>query len=185
MIKDFSGGGRGSAGHRMPWASIVEEREMPVSLFELMNHVGKSIEDICANGFSSPAQNHCAHFVSHALGVQLGTLCGDMTYATRKTGASIRCDELYNGLTFKGPWDKKPVADDGLLIFVLSARNVINGRMLNVPQKHVGIHFDGQVFNFSNSQHRVVADASVDAFHKKFKNAYAGNDVSLFYGVAR
>lgn len=157
---------------------------MPVSLSDLMAYVGKGIADICPNGFTSSSQNHCAHFVSHALDIQIGMLCGDMEYATRRTGASIRCDELYNGLTLKGPWDKKPVADDGLLIFVLSARNIVSGRMLNVPQKHVGIHFGGQVFNFSNSQHKVIADPSVEAFHKKFKGAYAGKDISLFYGVA-
>lgn len=43
-------------------------------------------------------RNHCAHFVSHALGLQLGTLCGDMSWKTRHTGASIRCDELYSHL---------------------------------------------------------------------------------------
>lgn len=56
--------------------------------------------------------------------------------------------------------------------------------MLNVPQKHVGIHFGGKVYNFSNSQHKVVADASVEAFHAKFKKAYSGGDISLFYGLA-
>lgn len=157
---------------------------MPVSMSDLVRYVGQSISDVCSNGFSSPSQNHCAHFVSHALGIQIGMLCGDMTYATRKTGASIRCDELYNGLQLRGTWDKRPSTDNGLLIFVLSARNMVNGRMLNVPQKHVGIHFMGQVFNFSNSQHKVVADPSVEAFHNKFKSVYAGNDISLFYGVA-
>lgn len=70
------------------------------------------------------------------------------------------------------------------MIFVLSARNVVGDRMQNVPQKHVGIYFGGQVYNFSNGQHKVVADASVDAFHQKFKRAYAGDDISLFYGIA-
>lgn len=74
--------------------------------------------------------------------------------------------------------------DQGLLIFVLAARNVVGNTMLNVPQKHVGIHFDGKVYNFSNSQHKVVVDATVDAFHAKFKALYAGGDISLFYGVA-
>jgi hypothetical protein len=157
---------------------------MPVSLASLSAYVGKPIADICSNGFSSPSQNHCAHFVSHALDLQIGMLCGDMTWATKKTGASIRCDELFNGLSATGPWEEKPEVDDGLLIFVLSARNVLNGRMLNTPQKHVGIFFSGQVFNFSNGQHKVVIDVSVEAFHNKFKHSYAGNDISLFYGVA-
>jgi hypothetical protein len=46
--------------------------------------------------------------------------------------------------------------------------------MLNVPQKHVGVHFGGRVYNFSNSQHKVVVDPSVEAFHQKFAHAYAG-----------
>lgn len=111
-------------------------------------------------------------------------LCGDMTYKTRKTGASIRCDELYNKLAQTGPWENRPTQADGLLIFVLSASNIRNDLMMNVPQKHVGIYFNGKVFNFSNSRHKVVADASVEAFHNKFKDTYDGNDISLFFGVA-
>lgn len=157
---------------------------MPISIAVLERYIGKSIAKICTNNFSSPSQNHCAHFVSHALGIKLGMLCGDMTYETKKTGASIRCDELYNGLTVHGPWDTKPAFSDGLLIFVLSARNVKNGTMHNVPQKHVGIHFSGRVYNFSNGKHQVVVDLTVEAFHNKFKTKYAGNDISLFFGVA-
>ena len=157
---------------------------MAILLSTLQNYEGKSIADICTNGFTSPSQNHCAHFVSHAHGIQLGMLCGDMTFKTKKTGASIRCDELYNGLRSKGKWEDKPALSDGLLIFVLSSRNIMGGMMLNVPQKHVGIHFGGKVYNFSNSQHKVIADFSVETFHKKFKHSYAGNDISLFFGVA-
>lgn len=157
---------------------------MAVSLSDLMALVGKSPGDICSNGFSSPTQNHCAHFVCHALNIQIGMLCGDMTFATKKTGASIRCDELFNGLSKKGPWDNRPNNDQGLLIFVLSARNILSGKMINVPQKHVGIHYSGKVFNFSNGQHKVVIDDSVEVFHNKFKRAYVGNDISLYYGVA-
>ena len=62
--------------------------------------------------------------------------------------------------------------------------NVVNNLMAPVPQKHVGIHYGGMVFNFSNSQSKVVADNSVEAFHSKFKSAYAGNDISLYFGVA-
>lgn len=155
-----------------------------LSTSSLQSHVGKSIDEICANGFSSPTQNHCAHFVSHALGLKLGMLCGDMLFKTKGTGASIRCDEIYNRLKTKGPWEERPKYDQGLLIFVLSAKNILGGTMLNVPQKHVGIHFDGKVYNFSNSQHKVVVDATVDAFHAKFKALYAGGDISLYYGVA-
>ena len=59
---------------------------MSIALSDLQGNVGKSIGQICNNGFNSPSQNHCAHFVSHVLGIQLGTLCGDMAFKTRKTG---------------------------------------------------------------------------------------------------
>ena len=156
---------------------------MALALSDLQRYVGKSIDEICANRFDSPSQNHCAHFVSHALGLKFGMLCGDMKFETKKTGSSIRCDELYNSFLKKGPWDKKPTISDGILIFVISARNIVRDTMKNMPQKHVGIYLGGQVFNFSNSQHKVIVDSSVENFHNKFKWIYAGKDISLFYGV--
>jgi hypothetical protein len=159
------------------------ESFMPITQDQLQAYVGKTIAEICPNAFTAPTQNHCAHFVSHALGLQLGMLCGDMAYKTRHSGTSIRCDELYNKLSDTGPWDDKLMARDGMLIFVLAAKNVVKGVMMNVPQKHVGIYAGGKVYNFSNNQHMVVADPSVETFHKKFKLIYAGNDISLFYGI--
>jgi hypothetical protein len=156
---------------------------MAIRFETLDDYTGKSINDICTTGFASTFQNHCAHFVSHAYEIKLGMLCGDMTFKTRKTGASIRCDELYNRLMLKGKWEEKPDHSNGLLIFVISAQHIVNGMMLNIPQKHVGIYFNEKVYNFSNSRHKVVADVSVEVFHNKFKHAYAGSDISLFYGV--
>jgi hypothetical protein len=156
---------------------------MAVTLEALQAYEGQTIADICTNAYASAKDNHCAHFVSHAHGIQLGMLCGDMAYKTRKTGGSIRCDEIYNRLALTGVWTDKPTLSDGLLIFVLSAKNVQNGVRANVPQKHVGIHFGGKVYNYSNGKDKVVADASVEAFHNKFKTSYAGDDVSLYFGV--
>jgi len=158
---------------------------MSVTKAELDALVGKSINDICTNHFSSEQENHCAHFVSHALNIKLATLCGDLKWATRRTGATVRCNELYNNLPQRGPWDQRPLAQsDGLLIFVISARDVVDNVMHPVPRKHVGIHFQGNIYNFSNGQHKVIVDSSVDAFHKKFKQAYHSNDISLYYGIA-
>lgn len=157
---------------------------MTPSITDLEGYIGKPIDQICTTGLTSETQNHCAHFVSHALGVRLGTLCGDMRYATRGTGGSIRCDEIYNRLARRGTWETRPTHPaNGLLIFVTSARNVVNGTMTNSPQKHVGIFHSGRVFNFSNGQKKVVADFTVEDFHAKFRKAYTGGDVSLYYGV--
>lgn len=86
---------------------------MTASLTELQAYVGQSIGDICSNGFASNTQNHCAHFVSHAHNINLGLLCGDMAFKTKRTGASIRCDEIYNRLTLKGKWEDRPTISDG------------------------------------------------------------------------
>ncbi len=157
---------------------------MEISLKDLLGYVGKSIGRICDNRFTSTAQSHCAHVVSHILDIQIATLCGDMYYKTRRTGATIRCDELYNGLFRRGPWGQRPTPENGLLIFCISASKFIGGKMINVRQKHVGVYHSGNVFNYSNAQQKVVADHSVDAFFKKLDSVYDGDDISLFYGVA-
>lgn len=157
---------------------------MDVSLRDLQGYVGKSIAQICNNGFTATSQSHCAHCVSHILGIQTATLCGDMRYNTRRNGATIRCDELYNGLLKKGPWDKRPTPENGLLIFCTSARSVAGGWMTNVPQKHVGIYHSGKVFNYSNTLHKVVVEQSVKAFFDKLDARYLADDIALFYGVA-
>lgn len=156
-----------------------------LSFSVLESYVGKGIKNICTTSFDSSTENHCAHFVSHALSLNFGTLCGSMKWDTRGTGASIRCDELYNALVQKGEWAERPtIKEDGMLIFVLSASGVSNGVMQAIRQKHVGILYGGKVYNYSNSMNRVVADTSVSDFHDKFKKVYSAKDISLFYGVA-
>ena len=39
-----------------------------ITQFDLDNYVGKSIGDICQNGYTPLADNHSAHFVCHVLG---------------------------------------------------------------------------------------------------------------------
>jgi hypothetical protein len=156
---------------------------MEISLKDLQGYVGKSIGQICSNGYTTTSQFHCAHVVSHILDIRLATLCGDMYYNTRQTGATIRCDELYNGLLRKGPWDQRPTPENGLLIFCISASKFIGGRMISVREKHVGIYHSGLVFNYSNAHQKIVADRSVEAFFKKLDAAYDGDDISLFFGV--
>ena len=154
----------------------------PITASALNDFVGKSIGEICNNHYDDVHQNHCAHFVSHALDLKMGMLCGDVKFETRHSGASIRCNEIYNNLIATGPWNERPTFADGILIFVISARNIRNGKMIDVPQKHVGIFFAGSVYNYSNAHHKVVRDSTVDQFHNKFKHLYAGGDISLYFG---
>lgn len=147
-------------------------------------YVGKGIAELCLNNFSSAAQNHCAHFVSHALELQHGMLCGDMTRKTKGTGASIRCDELYNRLGSRGSWDDAPGQTDGILLFVTLSGNVSDTKMGNAPRKHVGIVFSGGVYNFGNTAHVVRCEPTVDAFKQRLGGSYGGMDkVGFFYAV--
>jgi hypothetical protein len=47
---------------------------------KLSLYVGKSVEDFCPFGYGKKkdAQNHCAHFVSHALNIQVGSVCSNL-----------------------------------------------------------------------------------------------------------
>lgn len=59
-------------------------------------YVGKSVEAFCPFGYGRDAdtQNHCAHFVSHALNIQVGTLCTGLL--PWRVGAK---DPLFRGST--------------------------------------------------------------------------------------
>jgi len=100
------------------------------------------------------------------------------TGKTKGEGFSLRVHEIYNELTQKGKWEESPAGKDGLLIFVISAARVSNGIMLNVADKHVGIHFGGQVYHYSNTKKEVVVQTVAE-----FNRHYKGNDISLFYGA--
>jgi len=51
------------------------------------------------------------------------------------------------------------------------------------PRKHVGILSNNKVWNYSNTQHKVVSD-SLPGFISKFNTAYqtAGTTVEFYYG---
>jgi hypothetical protein len=146
-------------------------------------YLGKPIAAICSNHYSTPSENHCAHFVGHALGLKIATLCGDLAWKTRHTGATIRVHELYNRLASKGPWGQRPAKESTQLIFIVSKSSVVSNVMANDPQKHIGIYLGGAIYNYSNTHHKVVKDRSVDAFYKKFDDYYTADDIALFYGL--
>ena len=38
-----------------------------INAAELNAYIGRNINTICGNGYTNAADNHCAHFISHAL----------------------------------------------------------------------------------------------------------------------
>jgi len=161
---------------------------MPVGEGDVFDYINHKMGDICQNHYDTEAENHCAHFVSHALGITLATKCGDLAYATRGTGATVRCNELFNGLTNRGVWANRPDKQAPLLLFVTFEQNVRNNVMGMMPSKHVGIWFSQRVYNFSNTAHIVVADESPDKFIHKIGTYYKGKhpnsgNIGAYYGV--
>lgn len=48
---------------------------MTVGCSKLSSYLNKNIRDICPNHFDDNNLNHCAHFVSHMLGIGIGYTC--------------------------------------------------------------------------------------------------------------
>ncbi|MCC8361894.1 hypothetical protein LK996_02190 [Lysobacter sp. A6] len=146
----------------------------------LDDQVGKTISDFCGNHFNDAAQNHCAHFVSHVLGVDAGYDC-KLHMGGGSPGASLRVHELFAACPTVGKFDAAPNAR--CLVFVTRKEYVDVGRhsMRNHPQKHVGILDNGAVYHYSNTGD-VVIKQSPQEFLERFDRVYAGQQ-ALFYGT--
>ncbi|AXQ29522.1 hypothetical protein D0B54_12825 [Solimonas sp. K1W22B-7] len=147
---------------------------------KLEDTLGKTISDFCRNGYVNTADNHCAHFVSHVLEVDSGYDCRLHT-GKPHAAASLRVHELFAGCPKVGLFKDAPAAP--FLVFVTAKGNVdlANHSMRNVPQKHVGICDGTHVYNYSNTDDRVVRQTPPD-FLKRFDAVYDG-DQALFYGT--
>jgi hypothetical protein len=145
---------------------------------QLNGYLGKSIAQICQNGFTSNADNHCAHFVSHVLGYKFGITCQIMGHG-KIPGFSIRVQEIFPRCPSVGVWSLRPASLPTCLVFITGVSNVnlATKVMSNVPRKHIGIFFGGFVWHYSNSQHKVVKQSPA-----QFALHYPGPDNAMFYG---
>jgi hypothetical protein len=151
----------------------------PVTVASLSLVLGKSIADICENGYTASHDNHCAHFVSHMCGFGFGLTCKTMSAAAKQPGANIRVQQLFARCPSVGRWDDHPKELISGLVFVTAKQYVDLEKhiMTNVPKKHVGIFFGDRIWHYSNSQHKVVTQSPEDFVHH-----YPGPDIALFYG---
>ena len=145
---------------------------------QLNAFLGKTISQICANGYVNASDNHCAHFVSHALGYQFGATCR-MMGSGKGPAANLRVQELFARCLSVGAWDARQVSLSSCLVFITRASNVnLAGKVMsNVPRKHVGVYFTGMIWHYSNSQQRVVKQTP-----PQFSTHYASPDNAMFYG---
>jgi len=145
---------------------------------QLSEYVGKSIADICQNGYTSPAENHGAHFVSHVLGYAFGVTCR-MTGTGKGPAAGVRVDDLFPKCKSVGVWSLRPASLTTCLVFVARAANVnlTAKSMTHAPRKHVGIFLGGVVWHYSTKHNKVVREApSLFALHQP------SPDNGMFYG---
>ncbi len=142
--------------------------------------LSKNIASICDNRFHNQTDNHCAHFVCHAMGFDFSFNCRDFKGGS-KPGANVRVHEVFANCPRVGKWSD---ANTGVsqLIFV-TRKDVVNlatKTMRNIPQKHIGIFQDNRVYHYSNTEKKVVKQTVRD-FLARFQRAYSG-DQGLFFG---
>lgn len=145
---------------------------------QLDGYLGKSISQICQNGYASQNDNHCAHFVAHVLGYQDGMTCRIMGTG-RAPGASIRVQEIFAKCRSVGVWSLRPASLTACLVFITAVANVnLSTRTINnVPRKHVGIFLGGMIWHYSNSQSKVVKQTPA-----QFARHYPAPDNAMFFG---
>lgn len=159
---------------------------------DLKQSLGKKISDLCPFSIGkNSSQNHCAHYVSHVMGYELpGATCKNFTWADKQKpdkGATIRVDDIFKKCSETGLLASKPAALTECLVFVTLASNVTKtgGKLTmgNNPRKHIGILTQGNVWNYSNTNNKVVSDLLAN-FTSKFSNAYktSGTSVEFYYG---
>lgn len=144
------------------------------------SYIGMGIDDICQNKFHDPNSNHCAHFVSHVLGITFSFNCRQYAGGNAQP-ANIRVHEIFAQCPTVGKWEDADQSRDQL-VFV-TRKDVVSlptKKMQNIPQKHIGIFTGGHVYHYSNTADKVVKDRP-EAFLQKFQNAYSG-DQGLFFG---
>jgi hypothetical protein len=185
---------------------------------DLAAYVGKTVEDFCTFGYGKKkdSENHCAHFVSHALNIQVGTVCSallpwrlnrnsgnsvrlgsrDNELAGLFTqngkhrdpfkGATTRVNDVFNSIEAdsKGAWEDRDDEKADCLIYATIPGNISKDRkkMGSMSRKHVGIHHDGKIYNYSNTLDQVVDD-SLEQFQKKFKGSYGADVIFLWSAI--
>ncbi len=141
--------------------------------------VGKSIEDICPLHYGKvhDIENHCAHFVGHVLklnsSLHIGYTCAGMASGGDKhpaAGACIRVHEIFNACNKL----EKP-AESGCLAYFTLKGNVGGGHMGNIPKKHVGVYFQGNVWNYGNTLDKVRKDPV-----GQLANLYGSDTITLY-----
>jgi len=152
-------------------ASSAIDREL------LSTYEGLHISAICtAVRFVDDAQNHCAHFVNHVLGISAPLSCGQLL-GRPGAAANVRVHETFALCPTVGKFDDHPAEPCFAFVVQRSAVDLAAHTMQNVPKKHIGILCDGEIWHYSNAQRRVVRQTPED-----FVRHFSGDGFALFFG---
>jgi len=150
-----------------------------VTVQTLDSYIGKHIGDICGNAYIHDNDNHCAHFVSHVLGLKFGATCS-MLGNGKGPAANVRVQELFARCSKVGAWTANGPGLPMCLVFITNPGNVnLSSRVItNVPRKHMGLCTAGFIWHYSNTLHQVVKVPPA-----QFSNHYPAPDNAMFYGT--
>ncbi|MCC9601913.1 hypothetical protein LOC67_15235 [Stieleria sp. JC731] len=145
--------------------------------------LGKGMSEICPSGYADTSNNHCAHFVGHALDIRVGLTCHGMASRKKRKGesASLRVHEIFAACPTVSEYDSSMLAKKGLM-FVSGVSNFVTAKsgvtsLRNVPKKHIGILVGGKVWHYSNSRNKVVSQTP-----EEFIKHYRGQKNALWFG---
>jgi hypothetical protein len=133
---------------------LGREEQPVLTQILLDSYLGRHISEVCPNGYADDANNHCAHFVNHVLGLSFGVTCH------RQDGANLRVHETFDQSPNTRELNETPVSIEAL-IFISAPQNFIRrpdgaASLSNVPRKHIGLFLDGVVWHYSNSRRQVI-----------------------------
>ena len=149
----------------------------------LNSFVGKGMSEICPSSYADTSNNHCAHFVGHALDITVGLTCHGMTTKKKRKGerASLRVHEIFAACATVAEFDSKTMSNYKGLMFVSGTSNfrTKHGKteLRNVPKKHIGVLLNGTIWHYSNSRNRVITQTP-----EQFIKHYRGQTNALWYG---
>jgi len=144
----------------------------------LDSYLGKSIGAICPNGYTTNADHHSAHFLSHVLGYRFGVTC-QMMGGGRDAGATIRVQDILSRCKSAGVWSLRPTSLSQCLVFITRASNVnlAAKSISSAPRRHVGIYLNGFIWHYSSTRQQVIKEVP-----SQFKLYYPSTDNAMFYG---
>lgn len=149
-----------------------------ITQHQLDAYLGKSIAEICPNGYTKSTDDHSAHFIAHVLGLTAGVTCQMMGNGPGPA-ATLKVQEIFTKCPSVGVWSLRPAPLRMGLVFITRASNVnLSGKAMAVAlRKHVGIFIDGFIWHYSNRLGRVVKETP-----SQFARPYPAPDNSMFYG---